>query len=386
MIIYNKTWLANLQIQLRLQKDLDKGLITPAEFKAIAPQYPVEFYTPNLFVRVGLFILTCIIVLFANGLLTLMALASSGLIESGIWFFFLGVLSYIALELMAGVKNHYQSGVDDALLIISGGLFTTGFAVMGHDYESVFFTLSAVIFLINLYLSLRFADMLAATVCCIAFFAFVFLGWTRLISSGLTTLPFIMMLASAGAYWLAYGNRNRFINYQNCLVITQVVSLVAFYAAGNYYLIQTLGSRMIEKAAPVPFGTFFWAWTILLPFIYIGIGIRKKDVILLRTGLLLITATVLTFRTYYHLLSIDKTLTIAGAAVLGIAYAIIRYLKTPKHGFTYAEPDEAHLMDKLNVESLIIAETFSHTPAPPADKGVKFGGGDFGGGGSSGNF
>jgi hypothetical protein len=43
-------------------------------------------------------------------------------------------------------------------------------------------------------------------------------------------------------------------------------------------------------------------------------------------------------------------------------------------------------MDRVKIESLVIAQTFSHTPAPPADEGTKFGGGDFGGGGSSGDF
>jgi len=43
-------------------------------------------------------------------------------------------------------------------------------------------------------------------------------------------------------------------------------------------------------------------------------------------------------------------------------------------------------MDHLKIESLIIAETFSQTPQAPANEGVKFGGGDFGGGGSSGGF
>ncbi len=123
-----------------------------------------------------------------------------------------------------------------------------------------------------------------------------------------------------------------------------------------------------------------------MPLVYLAIGIKKKNAVLLRTGLLLIAAAVLTFRSYYHVLPIATTLTIAGAGILGIAYAIMKYLKTPKHGFTYAEPDDANLMDHIKVESLLIAETFSAAPSAPASDGTKFGGGDFGGGGSSGGF
>ena len=123
-----------------------------------------------------------------------------------------------------------------------------------------------------------------------------------------------------------------------------------------------------------------------LPFVYLGFGTRKKDVILLRTGLLLIAASVITLRTYYHVLPLDAALTIGGALTLGIAYALVKYLKTPRHGFTYDEPDDTHFMDHLKVEALIVAETFAKAPAAPAEDHIRFGGGDSGGGGSSGSF
>ena len=192
------------------------------------------------------------------------------------------------------------------------------------------------------------------------------------------------MVASAGAYWFAYANRSRYLNYENCFIVAQIVCLSALYTAGNYYVIQTLGDDFRGQInTHVPFGVFFWTWTIALPFIYVAFGIKKKDVILLRTGLLLIIAAALTFRYYYHLLPLDVTLTLVGALLLSIAYGIMRYLKTPKHGFTYAEQGEGQVMDHLKIESLVVAESISTAPSAPADTGSKFGGGDFGGGGSS---
>ncbi|MDN5288449.1 MAG: hypothetical protein JWR38_4723 [Mucilaginibacter sp.] len=389
MIIYNKTWLANLRLQATLKKDLLHGYITPAEFKSITEKYPVGFYTPNLFARIGLFILTCIIVLFADGFISLLA-ESSRIVESFGWFFFLGLINYIGLELMVSGKNHFRSGVDDALLFISGCLFVTGFVILlsRHDDGTYYLPLSGIIFLLMLYLSIRFADMLASVVCCISFLAFMFFGWIKIVPAGLSTAPFAMMLVSGVIYWLSRINskKEKFVNYDNVFVITQVVSLVALYAAGNYYVIQRLSSEMTDHTGPVPFGALFWTWTVLLPFVYIASGIKKKDVILLRTGLLLITAAAVTFRNYYHMLPVDITLTIIGAVILGIVYAITVYLKIPKHGFTCAETEDGHLMDHLKIESLVIAETFSHAPSAPTDEGVKFGGGDFGGGGSGGGF
>jgi hypothetical protein len=387
MIIYNKIGLANLRLQATMKKELQHGHITDAEFKAITEKYPVGFYTPGLFARVGLFILTCIVVSFAEGLLSLMFAASDLVLTTG-WFLFLGLLTYVALEAMVRTKHHYRSGVDDALLFISGCLLVTGFAIMIWHNDD-YLTLSGIIFILSLYFTLRFADMLTGAICCLSFFAFVFFGWTRWMPAGLITVPFTLMIVSAGVYWLTsrLGKQEKFINYQNCLILVQVISLVTLYAAGNYYIVQTLSNELNgQTGKPIPFGTIFWVWTIALPLAYLAFGIKKKDAVLLRTGLLLIAAAVLTFRSYYHVLPIDTTLTIAGAGILGIAYAIMKYLKTPKYGFTYAEPDDVHLMDHIKVESLLIAETFSTAPSAPANDGTKFGGGDFGGGGSSSGF
>jgi hypothetical protein len=389
MIAYNKTWLANLRLQETVKADLQKGYINDTEFKAIKEKYPVGFYTPSqFFARVGLFILTCVVVLFADGLLALMA-NSSHVITSPGFPIFLGLASYVTLEVMAGVKNHYRSGVDDALLFISGCLFTAGFSMMllDHNDDLNYTAISGIVFVLSLLFTIRFADMLMSAVCCASFFALIFFGWTRVIPAGLTTVPFIIMLISAGTYWLIYANRSKYINYENSFIIGQIVCLLTLYAAGNYYIVQTLSYELNGQAGKaIPFRAIFWAWTISLPFVYLGFGIRKKDIIVLRTGLLLIAAAVVTFRNYYHILPIDTTLTIGGAVILSIAYGIMEYLKTPKYSFTYAGPDEAHLMDHVKVESLIVAETFSTAPSVPNNDGVKFGGGDFGGGGSSGTF
>lgn len=388
MIAYNPTWLANLRLQNAVKKELQHGNITGEEFKAIEEKYPAGFYTPNIFVRAGLFILTCIIVLFADGLLSLMA-AAGNIITTGGWFIFLGLLSYGALELMVNQSHHYRSGVDDALLYASASLFATGIAILLYRNGNVmhYQALSAAFFLLAAFLTMRFADLLMAVSCCLSFFGVIFFSWTK-VPAGLLTAPFIMMLASGAVYWGAkrYAGKGQAINYHNCLAIIQVAGLTVLYAAGNYYVVQTLSAEMMDQAGPVKFGVIFWIWTIALPFVYILVSIKQKDSILLRVGLLLIAISVLTFRNYYHLLPVDIMLTIAGALVLAIVYAISNYLKTPKHGFTNAEPEDINPMDSLKIESLIVAETFSHAGTAPATDGSKFGGGDFGGGGSSSSF
>lgn len=388
MIAYNKTWLANLKLRDMLNKDLSAGHINEAELKAIAEKYPVGFYSPGILARVGFFIVTCVVVFFAYGLIALMA-ASANIFDSPGFPIFLGMISFAGLELMVYVKHHYRSGVDDALLFLSACMILAGLfmAFSGFGDHANYPTLFGIAFLMFMVLSLRFTDILMAAACCVCFFAFIFFCWTKVIPPGMSTVPFAMMVAAAGTYWLAYVNREKFDYYQNCLIIVQIVCLLTLYAAGNYYIIQTLSDELHGTVnATVPLSAFFWIWTMMVPFVYAGLGIRKKDVILLRTGLLLIAAAVITFRTYFHVLPVDVALTIGGALLLGIAYAVIRYLKTPKYGFTYAEPEDENVMDRLKIESLIVAESLStHTPAP-TNNSVKMGGGDFGGGGSSGDF
>ncbi len=390
MISYNKTWLANSRLQAQIKKDIHDGFISETEFKLVAEKYPVGFYTPGLLVRAGLFILTCVIVVFADGLLSLM-FSSSGIVTSFGWILFLGILSYLALEIMVATKFHYRSGVDDALLLISLCLFIGGVAIASSDVNGNpnYTILSGVVFLISLLLTARFADMLTSAVCSSTFLAFIYFLWMSGGAIGLNTVTAVVAIASAFLYAKVYRYKDRkvFIDYENCLVIVKVACLIALYASNNYYVLKTLKDELNVPNKSIPLDSLFlWLWTILIPFIYLWRGIKKKDVILLRTGLILIAAAIATFRTYYHILPLDVMLTIGGAVILAIVYALIKYLKTPKYGFTYAEDGNANLADQLKVESLFVAGAFSHAPAAPVDKGVKFGGGDFGGGGSSGDF
>ncbi|GAB3937692.1 hypothetical protein [Mucilaginibacter myungsuensis] len=387
MIIYNQTWLANLRLQDQVKDDLDSGLISPEEFKAITQKYLVGFYTPGIFARVGMAILTLIAVLFGDGLLAFMA-ASANIIESWGFVLFLAMLSYFVLETLTKQNNYFRAGVDDMLTLIAGCQIVAVFVMMIGNADGFNIAISFVVLVTSLWLTIRFSDRLMSAIASCAVLAFIFFVWIQLIPAGLATAPFIMMTASGCLYWLAgrYAGDARYINYRDCLYITQAIALLALYAAGNYFVIQTLSADMAGREGPVPFGRVFWIWTFVVPFVYIGISVRKKDAMLLRIGLLLIAAAVATFRNYYHVLPTEIALTIAGSAMLLVAFAIMRYLKVPKHGITTADPDKINSLDRLRVESLIVAETFSHAPDAPTDDGTKFGGGSFGGGGSSANF
>lgn len=395
MIVYNKTWLNNLEIQEEATQAYEAGSLSASEYAEIKLKYPVGFYSPGVWVRLGLFILTCIITASCAGLLALM-LMDSGALNSPAWVFILTAIFYGGLELITRGSNHYRSGADDALVLITAGTFLTAicWSILDHHNslsdEAAFQIIGMIMFAACLFLTLRFADTLIAASTAVALLVFIFFSTLRLGQIGQAILPFVMILASALIYFFSYswyaGLKYRY--YSNVLIMVQVVALMALYFSGNYFVVNMLNQDLNSHAgapSPLPFSLFFWVWTIALPMVYIVFGLKKKDVVLLRSGLLLVAIAAFTIRAYFYLMSMEALLCLCGAVLITIAYGVIRYLKVPKHGFTYEETTDKNLMDNLRVESLIVNETFADGPAVPAES-TRFGGGDFGGGGASGNF
>lgn len=393
MIIYNSSWLKHLIIQDQMKKAYQAGDLRPEELQAVLEKYPVGFHSSNLFLRIGIFVVTVILTSFAFGLLSLM-LSSTNILESPTYYLFLGLCSYIALEIAVRQYHHYKSGVDDALMWTTGLLLLVAYCIFidlgynGPNHFSMELRISGFIFVLGSFFTLRFANILMALITFCAFVAFIFFGWYNYGLYPLSSIPFLIIIVSLAVYFFAVHLDKRHWIYKDCLGILQVASLLTTYAAGNYFVVRELGSSMnnvvLTNDQGIPFGWFFWFWTIGIPLLYIGIGLRKKEVILLRSGLILVTISAITFKNYYQIMPIETALVICGALFLGLSFGVMHYLKTPKHGFTAEELDNGQLLDKLKVESLIVSGTFSEGPIAP--QGSRMGGGSFGGGGATGDF
>jgi hypothetical protein len=394
MIIYNKTWLNNLYLHNQADNEHASDCLTEDELKAIKQKYPVGFYTPGIFARIGLFILTCIIASFSFGLISLVMMQGEMIDKFG-WPLFLAAITVAPLLIFIKKENHYHSGIDDALLWITCGLLTVSFCMLIYSSGNAFgqthyLAISIFIFILSLRCTLSFVNVVMSAIACISFFAALFFTWKNLGVFGNTTMPFIMIIAAAIVYVVSQrlSKQLKAPYYINCINDVQIISLLVLYAAGNFLVINELNNSLNDYNTlprPVPFGFFFWGWTILLPLIYIAFGLIKKDRILLRTGLLLVAAAIYTFRTYHHVLSIEAALIAGGIILIAIAYGTTKYLKTPKQGFTNDDTDNADTTNNNKLEALMTASTLGHTQSP-AGQVNKFGGGDFGGGGSGGNF
>lgn len=384
MIAYNKTSLHNNDVRKQATAAFENNLLSAEELQQIKEKYPVQFYTPNFFIRIGLFILTGIIVSFSFSLFSLVFMSSGEIVWKGLLLFF-SLLTYAVLEFMIEKNNHYKSGVDDALMWNSAGMLLGSLILI---IDSGALTNSILTFFISFYCSARFADRIMSAVAYLSFLAMLFFLFTDHLGISKAVIPFVLMAASATVYFLMnrLEKKETLKNYEHCFTVIIICSLLSFYAAGNYYVVREVNNAMFHLTSDgsLPFGWLFWILTVLIPLVYIVIGIQKKDVIFLRIGILLIAAMIFTIRYYHSVLPLEVAMTIAGSVLLILSYASINYLKQPKFGFTYAELKSKHKDEKSLIESLVVVETLGQQ-AKPADA-TKFGGGSFGGGGAGGEF
>lgn len=387
MLAYKYQTLDNLHIQEEAAKALRKDCIDAPTYKAIEAAHPVNFYTPNPVIKIGLFILTLVIVSFSLGLLALMTLDlqhTEKVIRT--LCILVGLGCYAALELFIAGKKLFRAGLDDALLWCATGLLISSLTI-SDDPSGI--TLCGATLIVTLLATLRFADMVMAG---IAFLSFLGLTFSLLIKMGpmaKTVVPFVIMALSLLIYFIVRrGMRQHLLrHYNHCLTVVAVLALLTFYLAGNYFVVREVSNTMfdlqLQEGQSIPGAAFFWTCTIIIPLVYGYLGIRKKDAILLRTGLVLLAAIVFTVRYYHHVMPLEAAMVVGGLILTVGAWALIRYLQTPRHGFTYVEADEPSLADKLKLESLIIAQTYvPGAPKPDMD----FGGGSGGGGGASGGY
>ncbi|CAN5471002.1 hypothetical protein BH11BAC3_BH11BAC3_11440 [soil metagenome] len=381
MIAYNKNWLKNIFIHEQADEAFLKACLNESEQQAIKTAYPVGFYTPNVFIRIGLALLTFIILLCIFGLFILMLSSSSDDFLGGLSVFF-SLVTFGCLEFAVQGKNHFKSGVDDALLWTATGLLFGGISFLanaGHITNCI------LILLISSYASVRFIDKLMTAVACISLLGIFYFSFLKSGELFKAILPFILMIVSLAMYFLSAKLKNSvsLFLYKSNLQVVEIVALLSLYCAGNYFLVSELSNELSHENMPIALGWLFWFFTCIIPIIYLVSGIRKKDVVLIRSGLILIAAMVFTIKYYYHFASVEMTMLISGVLLLLISYALNRLLKKPVNGFTSDAEITSNTMSDLQIESLILAQTLS---VDKVDTTPGFGGGSFGGGGSSGEF
>lgn len=352
MRAYNRSGLYNLYAHEQFNDAFTNNVINADQYKELMSKSPVGFYTPNIFIRIGLGLLTIVIILFTTALLAMVGGVNFEALSA--YMFIMGVLSYIVLELMVNAKNHYNSGVDNILLIAVAIFLTSGLqsaleksGVTGDILNCLF------AFALCTYLAWRFSDALMASVATLS----LVLALLYVLS---TFMPVYLFYLPAIAFcFLIYRIATK-ATKQDSLLLSQflfktvaVTALVLMYLAGNMYMVDECSSMFFGEHAIIPQAMkgIYWAITLLLPVAYIVAGVYHKNIVLIRLGVILSAVAALTFRHYFSVLSVEAALIGSGALLVILTYAIIRYLKEPRHGFTF-QP-EAKAKGELDLEDLI---------------------------------
>jgi hypothetical protein len=188
-------------------------------------------------------------------------------------------------------------------------------------------------------------------------------------------------------------------SHRLCAAAALGAGLAAVYAAVNLYsldryAIESVSGTWRDRSVPQAGGVRIAAMaaTALFPVLLLVLGIRSRRRLLLDSGIVAAALSLVTLRFYLHLAPVWALLSIAGAALIGLALAVHRRLdRSPgrqRRGFT----GDALFEDEDRHRGVAVAATvltLSPEPRAPAEAepgAFRGGGGASGGAGSSGSF
>ena len=291
------------------------------------------------------------------------------------------LLSYISLEWIVKEKMYFNAGVDNALMVLVIS-FIAGFFLSNFENPS-WILLNGVLMIISLWLSIRFVDAFMAIVSGAFFFVLCFLCFLK---SGATSIIYfsLLMIVLIGIMYLLLNKIKKQVRfmYEKCINALTIFLLIAFYAAGNFWVINELQLSVFSHSIPGTFGWIFWTFTFVIPVVYIFYGVVKKDILHIRTGIVLVMMMALTYKFYFTILPVEIEMLFIGTFLIVLCYFLIKWLRPERRGFT-SEMISAKSSWR-NIEALVIAETMGGSEAPQKDN--LFSGGSSGGGGASGEF
>ena len=117
MIAYDKTRLFHLRLLKKAKQWYVRQLLSAEQFATINQQYKADFYTPGLFITIGLFLFTWMSIIAATGLLAMIFSPAFGS-DAAITFIclLLSAGCTLVLEKLIKERKLHRAGIDEALL------------------------------------------------------------------------------------------------------------------------------------------------------------------------------------------------------------------------------------------------------------------------------
>jgi hypothetical protein len=385
---YQEIWIYNLQVIKQAIRWRKHELITQEQLAAIQQSYKTPLFNPNLAIRILLFIATLIAGSGASGLVILTFAEGNETVLSIVTILF-GLFAFVILERAFIQNNHFRSGVTDAITYMACSFIIGGVSALTDNNSMIL--MQAVCLLVFAFAAYRYLDLIIT-------FAFVVtLAWTIFYhcyeAGGIfkNIIPFVFMISFSAFYFLIrkYRNREDLKLWNDNMLVLEVCCLVLVYAGGNYYVVRELSINlmdlMLQPGEDIPFAWLFYFFTVTLPIIYLWGGIKNKNEVLLRIGILTFALSVATFKYYFLPGYTEVFLMLAGGTLIIVVIILMRYLKQTRNGFT-SENILSSSWANLNVEAFVISQTMGGNQPEKTEVNETGGGGNFSGGGASGSF
>jgi hypothetical protein len=277
--------------------------------------------------------------------------------------------------------------VTEAILYHGCGFLIGGIAGFA-DFDWPALTTWTCVFVFS-FAAIRYLDLLttAAAIFSFAYALFYHLYELGGVAQQLIPFSFIIVFAVSFLMFRKLRRKKELLAWTNNLIVAEYLSLLLAYCGGNYFVVRELSVNLmnlqIEEGGDIPFAFLFYALTLVMPVLYVYLGIKTKDVILIRVSLFVFAFSAFTFKYYFSLGAPEITLTLAGLVVFAMTLMLTNYLKTMRGGFTR----ENLLSEKwaaTSAQAFVISQTLGGNQA--ASTADMPGGGKFGGGGATEDF
>lgn len=294
--------------------------------------------------------------------------------------------SFVVCRHFIRTKNHYGSGVDDALA--HACLFCLGGAA---------FMLREILHLPPLqWYSLILASGAAAWFSAYfldRFMALISLGLllyglyelVLITPPGMLILPFVYF-ATGLMLWLVNRKWRQIENlyYDTLLDFVEVCSLVLMTLSIQYVVVREAFHELMHAQGPLPFAAVFQVFSVGVPAIILYLGWKNKNRAMLWVGYLGIAFAIFTLSVAQFHLAPEAVLVFLGGASAVLGYWLYKQLKANRfQGLNLDDKATAHFLQDAISQ---VIQTSVATDRPEAKDHPRFGEGKFGGGGASSDF
>jgi hypothetical protein len=284
---------------------------------------------------------------------------------------------------MIKAGHHFKSGVTEAGYYV--GLAFIYFGVLWFDeYENITYACFGV--LVFAFASIRYLDLLSIGASIFCFVLVLFLVFDTMLG----IMPFLIMAVFLALYFTSrrmQKNAN-LVLWENHFIVFDSLALLLIYLGGNYFVVREMSVEMmrleLNEGQDIPLAFVFYVLTFLVPVLYLVIGVMKREMMLIRVGVLTILLSVVTIKYYYSFGHPEITVTLAGGVLVFISLGLMKYLKISRKGFTREKLLSSKWEDS-NLTAFIASQTLGGHQVSKTEKFAGKGG-EFGGGGASGGF